>query len=280
MGIIRPARRPMGWIAPGPKPAGDGGDDALRPGDGEDLCYLLGDFRLFQRIDGHRWSVDDLVTAAVAARVGANRGAPPAQCLDLGCGIGSVLQMIAWNFVNANCVGVEAQPQSVGLARRSIRYNGLAERVKVLDGDLRSFDFSELTPGGFDLITGTPPYFIEGTGPESTRPQRGPCRFEHRGGAVEYVLAGQHVLHPEGSFVLCCGPTQTATLATAAITCGLQITNELSVIGRPGRPPRFHVFTLSRKTIGPRTHDTLVVRDEEGQWTSAFRTLRTAMGMP
>ncbi|MDZ4697627.1 MAG: methyltransferase domain-containing protein [Deltaproteobacteria bacterium] len=279
MGIIRPARRPKGWVARGPRPAGDGGDAELSPGENEDLCYLLGDFRLFQRIDGHRWSVDDLVTAAVAARVGATPD-PPSVCLDLGCGIGSVLQMVAWNFVNAKCIGIEAQPESVGLARRSIRYNGLAERVKVLDGDLRTFDFDGLTPREFDLITGTPPYFIEGTGPVSTRPQRGPCRFEHRGGAAEYVLAGHQVLHPDGTFVLCCGPGQTESLATAANTCGLQIANELSVIGRPGRSPRFFVFTLNRRTGGSRTHQTLVVRDEEGQWTPAFRMLRTAMGMP
>ncbi len=280
MGIIRPARRPMGWVAPGPRPAGDGGDVDLHPGDGEDLCYLLGDFRLFQRIDGHRWSVDDLVTAAVAARMGARNGAQPSNCLDLGCGIGSVLQMVAWNFVNAKCIGVEAQPASVDLARRSLRYNGLTERVNVFEGDLRTFDFGGLALRGFDLITGTPPYFIDGTGPVSTRPQRGPCRFEHRGGPADYILAAHQLLNPDGTLVLCCGPTQTEALAAAATTCGLQIENELSVIGRPGRPTRFFVFTLSHKANHPKSHETLVVRDEEGQWTPAFRVLRTAMGMP
>ena len=278
MGIIRPARRPPGWVAPGPRPAGDGGDVELRPGDGEDLCYLLGDFRLFQRIDGHRWSLDDLVTAAVAAQEA--RATPPSRYLDLGCGIGSVLQMVAWHFESARCVGVEAQTQSVGLARRSLRYNGLHERVTIIEGDLRTVDLSSLTPVGFNLITGTPPYFIEGTGPQSTRPQRAPCRFEHRGGAAEYVDAANKVLGPQGTLVLCCGPTQTDSLRDAATQRGLMIETELSVIGRPGLPPRFFVFTMRRQASATTKQESLVVRDESGQWTPAFRALRTAMGMP
>jgi hypothetical protein len=37
---------------------------------------------------GHRWSLDDLVTAWVATRVVA--ATPPARFVDLGCGIGTV----------------------------------------------------------------------------------------------------------------------------------------------------------------------------------------------
>jgi tRNA1(Val) A37 N6-methylase TrmN6 len=40
--------------------------------------------------------------------------------LDLGCGIGSVLLMLAWRFPDAAVVGVEAQALSLDLARRSI----------------------------------------------------------------------------------------------------------------------------------------------------------------
>jgi L-aminopeptidase/D-esterase-like protein len=71
----------------------------------------------------HRWSTDDLVTgwlageavaaarAAAGAAAGAGAGAPrwPARCLDLGCGIGSVLLMVAWQFPGAACLGIEAQ---------------------------------------------------------------------------------------------------------------------------------------------------------------------------
>src|SRR3990170_4343828 len=94
-GVVRAARRPAGWRAPGPAPAGPGARPDLHPGPGEDLCFLTGDWRIFQRVGGHRWSLDDLVTAHAAAAAVA---APPARALDLGCGVGSVLMMVAWRF--------------------------------------------------------------------------------------------------------------------------------------------------------------------------------------
>jgi len=58
------------------------------PQPGEDLCYLTGAWRILQRLDGHRWSLDDLVTAWVAAA--ACRHTAPRDVTDLGCGIGAV----------------------------------------------------------------------------------------------------------------------------------------------------------------------------------------------
>ena len=108
---------------------------ALGPRAGEDLCYLAGDWRILQQTAGHRWSLDDLVTAWVAAEVAAPR--PPARFLDLGCGIGTVLMLLAWRFPAARGVGIEAQPASVDLARRSLAWNDAATRCEVRCGDFR-----------------------------------------------------------------------------------------------------------------------------------------------
>ncbi len=86
MSSDRPARRPPGWQAPGPAPAGPQGRPELEPAPDEDLSYLAGDWRIFQKKQGHRWSLDDLVTAWVATRdldLSASLRA-----LDLGCGEG------------------------------------------------------------------------------------------------------------------------------------------------------------------------------------------------
>jgi len=61
-GIVRRARRPPGWIAPGPRPS-RAHDVGPRPG--EDLCYLAGEWRILQRLDGHRWSLDPLSAIAL-----------------------------------------------------------------------------------------------------------------------------------------------------------------------------------------------------------------------
>ena len=95
-GVVRRARRPVGWSAPGPPPGGATEDGRLGPRPGEDLCYLAGDWRILQRLDGQRWSLDDLVTAWCAAEE--TLAAPPTSLLDLGCGIGAVLMLLAWRL--------------------------------------------------------------------------------------------------------------------------------------------------------------------------------------
>ncbi|MEO1267741.1 MAG: SAM-dependent methyltransferase, partial [Myxococcota bacterium] len=57
-GIVRASKRPEGWLPPGPTPAGPGDRHDLWPAKGEDLCFLTGSWRIFQRLKGHRYSLD------------------------------------------------------------------------------------------------------------------------------------------------------------------------------------------------------------------------------
>lgn len=161
-GSVRARGRPLpaDWVVPGPSARGEASGEA--PEQGEELCWLTGHWRIFQRVGGHRWSTDDLVTAWWARKSWVEcRGvdAPaPSRCLDLGCGIGSVLMMVAWQYPAARCTGIEAQRTSAAMARRSLRYNGADGRCVVHDGDIRD---AAVLPDGtprFDLVTGTPPH--------------------------------------------------------------------------------------------------------------------------
>jgi len=289
-GIVRAPRRPPGWVAPGPRPSG-WDDPALAPRAGEDLCFLAGDWRILQRTDGHRWSLDDLVTAWFAAETVV--ATPPRRHADIGCGIGSVLLLVAWRFPALRSLGVEAQDVSVALARRSIAGNGVSERCELRHGDLRD-------PGvlpevaAFDLVTGTPPYLPPGTAPESRRVQCGPCRIEHRGGIEDYCAAAARLLAPGGWFVTCAGGMQVERVRDAARAAGLRVARRRDVVPRAGKAPLLGVHALRRvgdalaaadpvpAADAMRTHvlPPLVVRDAHGRWTDEFRALRRSMGMP
>jgi tRNA1Val (adenine37-N6)-methyltransferase len=274
-GVVRPARRPAGWRAPGPPPAPPD-DPACWPGDGEDLCALAGDWRILQLRRGHRWSLDDLATAWLAAEV-----ATPVRHADLGCGIGTVLLLLAWRFPDARGVGVEAQPVSVGLARRSIAWNGVGDRCRVVAGDLR--DPGALAgEAAFDLVTATPPYLPPGTAHESARPQWGPCHVEHRGGIEDYCRPPARLLAPDGWFVTCAGGLQDARVDAAAAAAGLAVVRRRAVVPRAGKAPLLAVHALRHAAIaGPRRVDPpLVVRDADGRWTDDYRAVRRAFGMP
>ena len=285
-GIVRAARRPAGWIAPGPAPRGPGDDVEDWPGPHEDLCFLSGDWRVFQRTDGHRWSLDDLVTAWVAVDTARNRTSPIRRACDLGCGIGSVLMMVAWSLPRSSMVGIEAQAISIGLARRSVRYNGADDRVELRHGDLRD---PQVTADGqvFDLVTGTPPYFDTADGVVSTHVQRGPCRFELRGGIEAYFEAADRIVAPGGTFVVCEDARQAARVEAAAAGSGLRVVDRLDVVPREGKPPLFSVFTCRREpsestgsNAAPDHPRSLLVRRRDGSRTAEFTSLRRTMGLP
>lgn len=120
-----------GWAKPGPLPPGAGSSDA--PGPGETHDAISGHFRIYQLESGHRFSTDDVLTAWY----GTSWVASAHSVLDLGSGIGSVGMIAAWRLPGARFVTVEAQHESVALARRSCRYNGLENRYEIREGDFR-----------------------------------------------------------------------------------------------------------------------------------------------
>jgi hypothetical protein len=110
------------------------------PRQGEQLCNLVGSWRILQCVGSHRWTTDDLVTACVAAQQVEKQLLSQVtqendytfHYLDLGCGNGSVLTMATWKLCqllhhqkisNMKCVGVEARKEAFDLNQRSLSFN-------------------------------------------------------------------------------------------------------------------------------------------------------------
>lgn len=254
----------------------------LTPAEHESLDPIVGDWRLFQLKKGHRFSVDDVATAwrAAAASPRARR------LLDIGTGIGSVATATLWKLGNpeATLVGVEAQQVSVDLNRRSVRLNGLADRVTVLHGDLRDPDVipADLLPaGGFDLITGSPPYIPEGKGVLSPIPQRAGARIELRGSVFDYCQAARRWLAPGGRFTFVMAAADPRTEA-APPAHGLTIVERLDITFRAGRAPHIAVLVCARAEDVPEPAEratlSLTLRDETGRLTPENLEFRQQMG--
>jgi tRNA1(Val) A37 N6-methylase TrmN6 len=260
--------------------------------------------RVLQRRNGHRYSVDDVATAWLALR------AMPAarSSLDLGCGIGSVLLMIADRLQKVRAVGVEAQAGSYALAERNVEKNRLGRRVSVQYGDLRDPALLDRIlqaqnafghEGGFDLVTGTPPYKPLGTASLSPDPQRAHARVELRGGVEAYLAAAARVLAPEGVFVMCAQHEQAERVTSGACAVSLLPIYRVDVIPMRERKGRlFSVYAFvhaTRSDAGasiieqlraqPLTgtelgeSEVLVLRDEHGARTPAACALRAYFGL-
>lgn len=255
--------------------------------DGEELSddAIAGTFRVLQRVRGHRYSLDDVATAWEAARARPSA----ARALDLGCGLGSVLLMLAWKLPEARLVGVEAQDISLALARRNVARNaGVAERTALLRGDLRDDVVlaRALVDGGpFELVTGTPPYMPPGTATPSPDAQRAHARIELRGGVEAYLSAMAHVLAPGGVGVVCCDARTPQRALAAAASAGLVCVRRRDVVPREGaKGALFSVFTCMRREDAPTAQlvvdAPLVARDAGGRRTEAAFELRRFFDLP
>ena len=282
----RRARVRSHWTPPpGPLPAGDGGDPTLLPGEGETLDALAGEWRIFQRRDGHRYSTDDLLTAWYAASLWATRGPELARYVDLGAGIGSVAMIAAWRLRHAAVLAIEAQALSSALCARSLRYNGLTGRATAICGDLRTVAFSTERSGWAELVTGSPPYFPVGSGTVSRRPQCDPCRFERRGGVEAYAAAAAHLLQPGGLFVLVHEDRASQRVLAAGRDAGLHPCRRRAVVFREGRAPLIALYAFEKPAADRPTptcleETPLLIRTRDGQRSPEYRALREWIGFP
>jgi len=269
-----------GWTRPGPVPPG--GVD-LEPG--ETLDGLCGHWRIFQLEKGNRFSTDDLVTAWY----GTTWCPRAARIADLGSGIGSVALLAAWRCPGAVVQTVEAQEQSLRLARKSIRANGQEDRIFPRLGDLRDPDlFGDQAP--FDLVTGTPPYWPEGHRLPAAHAQSVPARLEVRGSIADYAQAAARLLAPGGVFA-CVFPNDQRERALAALRdAGLLSLHRREVVFKEGEPYGLDVFAAARRQDLPEDFEAraecpevearILVRRADGSVAPDIARIRLALGFP
>jgi tRNA1Val (adenine37-N6)-methyltransferase len=271
-----------GWAKPGPVPPGLGGHLVVETH--ETLDAISGHFRLFQLREGHRFSTDDILTAWY----GTTWCPTAATALDLGSGIGTVATICAWRMPNARFVSIEAQPESVALARKSALYNGLANRYDIREGDFRE-PAALKADERFDLITGTPPYFPPETGSTSENSQRHACRFELRGTVADYcAVAARHLAL--GGLFACVFPVDTAQLSrveAAARDSGLAIVRKRPVVFRESEPPLIGLFGMMRQADLPEwfrgqswEEPPLTIRTKNGNIHPEYSAVKLAIGFP
>jgi tRNA1Val (adenine37-N6)-methyltransferase len=269
-----------GWTRPGPRPPG--GPEAE---EGETLDHLCGHYRIFQYATGHRFSVDDLLTAWFGT-VWCPR---PARIADLGSGIGSVAMAAAWRCPGARIVTVEAQDISARLARKSVAYNGLGDRYRIREGDLRD---PEVLAGEepFDLVLGSPPYWPVGTRVEAAHPQAVPARLEVRGDVGDYAKAARRILAPGGIFACVFPLDQVERARSAYREADLLLLHQQDVIFKDGAPYGIGLFAGTRREdlpggFGaaaslPARPAPLVIRRCDGTVDPGIALVRLAMGFP
>lgn len=284
------AKQFKGWTIPGPKLPDTTATRELEATipDDQSLDAICGHFKLFQYKKGHRFSTDDLLVAGY----GTSYAPSAARVLDLGSGIGSVATIAAWRLPGARLTTVEAQEASIALASKSMRLNGLDQRVDLRLGDFR--DPSVLAADEtYDLILGSPPYFPLTDGITAEHPQKLACRFEVRGDVTDYCRTAALHLAPGGvlALVFPIAPAHQLERVWQGARAAQLITLRMRpVVLKAGEEPLLGVFLLARAQDYPPAvceramplwrEPPLIIRTKDGAVHPEYIAFKAAIGFP
>lgn len=221
---------------------------------------LRGLVRVVQPRRGYRFSLDALLLADFAGRVSASH------ILDLGCGSGVVALVLAARRPEVRAVGLEIQPDLCEAARRGVAINGLADRLTVIEGDIREAE-SLLGAGCFDLVVCNPPFFAPAGGRPSPEGGRAMARHALSCDLPDVFRAARHALRPGGRLAIIYPTPGVPEME------GLRLSALRAVVPRAGRPPSRHLMEFGpARPDGPETLAPLVVHAGTG-YTEELRRL-------
>jgi tRNA1Val (adenine37-N6)-methyltransferase len=201
----------------------------LLPGETLDTI-VYPNLRIIQPLRGYRFSLDPILLGSFPDRC------PAGPVMDLGCGSGVLALLLARRWPGLRVFGLEIQAAQAGRAGRSVRLNGLADRVSIIRGDLRhSRRF--LRAGCAGTVVANPPYRAPGSGRLSPDPERAAARYELLMSLADLVSAIDHLLCGEGEFLLTWKPGRLGELRQRLSAGGLVLTHLRPVRSRHGGEP-------------------------------------------
>ncbi len=128
---------------------------------GEPIQYITGEtefyglnFRVNRDVLIPRPETEHLVEKAIALAAGFVRP----RIVDVGAGSGAIAVALAARLPAAQMTATEISASALTVARENAKRNGVAERVRFLEGDL----LAPVAGERFDLIVSNPPYVAEG----------------------------------------------------------------------------------------------------------------------
>ena len=178
--------------------------ELLLPGERIDDLGRKG-YRIIQNPAAFCFGMDAVLLSAFAG-VGAQE-----KVLDLGTGTGILPILMEARAGGGSFAGLEIQEDMAAMAARSVRLNGLEERIRIECGDIRKA--SEIFGrASFDVVTSNPPYLKGNDGRQSPDTGRAIARHELLCTLEDVVREACLCVRPGGRFCLVHRPHRLAEI--------------------------------------------------------------------
>ena len=166
----------------------------IKPGERLDDLQLNG-LELIQDPNKFCFGVDAVFLSDVV------RVKPGETVLDMGTGNGIIPVLLSAKTQGKKFTGLEIQPDTAEMARRSVRLNHLEERIEIVTGDIK--EAAEIfKPAFFDVITTNPPYMPAEHGLRNPDSARAIARHEVMCSLDDILRESMRLLQDKGRFYM------------------------------------------------------------------------------
>ena len=119
------------------------------------------------------------------------------KALDLGTGTGVIPILLESKNQGAFYGGLEIQEASADMARRSVQYNDLEQKIEIKTGDIKEAA-ALYGAASFEVITVNPPYMNDGGGLKNEYSPKTIARHEVLCSLEDIIAASARLLAPQG----------------------------------------------------------------------------------
>lgn len=141
--------------------------------------------------------------------------------LDLGTGTGIIPILMEAKTKARHFTALEIQEESADMARRSVLYNHLEEKIKIVTGDIK--DASAIFgASSFEVITTNPPYMIGSHGIQSEFAPKAIARHEILCTLDDILKQSAKLLCPNGRFYMVHRPFRLAEIFCKMSACQIE----------------------------------------------------------
>lgn len=221
---------------------------------------LIKDFKIIQQKGGFRFGTDAVLLAEYA---GIKQGET---VMDLCTGNGIVPILLCAKKEPKHVCGLEISENACDMARRSVKLNGIEDKVEIICGNV--CDYRKFEAGSFDVVTANPPYRKANDGMKSPDKMKAAARHEVFCELEDVVSAAAWLLKSGGRFVMVHRTERMAEIFAVLIKYRLEPKRMRLVCHDKNALPR--LFTVDARKDGATgliTDMPLYVTDEKGEKT-------------
>ena len=218
-------------------------------------------YRIIQNPEKFCFGMDAVLLSGFA------RAKKQERCLDLGCGNGIIPILMEAKTEGKHFTGLEIQPESADMARRSVALNGLQDRIDIVEGDIK--DASKIFgASSFHVVTTNPPYMTAQHGLTNVYEAKTIARHEVLCNLEDIIRESARLLMPGGRFYMVHRPFRLAEIISLMVQYRMEPKRMRLVYPYVDREPNMVLIEglrggKSRMTV----EKPLIVYKEPGKYT-------------